>query len=180
MGWPTGEFALGARVVLAFWGHCLRRALHIERTMRQFVGFDEMLLCMAPVAVQRPILLGRTTERWVTRAAGWCAYAFPGVWRRRCLFRSLLVLDWARGLGIDTTLNVGMELGVARDQGHCWLSIGDKAFCEPFGWPGRYGELFHRCGNLQYWTSLAPDARAGEELHERDGAGARESCGCSG
>jgi hypothetical protein len=168
-------FAARARIGLSFLGHCLRRAFHIERTMAQFVSFDEMLLHMSPLAAHNSMPPEKAPEGWIFRAAEFCACLFPGVWRRRCLFRSLLVLDWARQLGVNPTLNVGVQLGPHRDQGHCWLSIGERPFCEPAGWPARYGILFHRSSNVQYWTRFAPDA-PGQEISiadsERRGRGA--------
>jgi len=147
------------RVLVSLFKHCLCRAFFIQRTILQCVSFDEMLVRLSPVAAREKVPV-RIPEGLVFRTADLCAYLLPWLWRRRCLFRSLLVLDWARRLGIDPTLNVGMELGLRQDQGHCWLSIGGRAFCEPGGWPTRYGTLFHRGGSLQHWTSLAPDARS--------------------
>ena len=169
------EFAAKAGVGLSFLGHCLRRAFHIERILVQFMSFDEMLLHMSPVAAHNSMPPEKAPEGWIFRTAEFCACLFPRVWRRRCLFRSLLVLDWARQLGINPTLNVGMQLGRHHDQGHCWLSIGERPFCEPGGWPGRYGILFHRSSHVQYWTRFAPDAQRQEIStadSERRGRGA--------
>ena len=153
----TGGLAERERVFSSFLGHCLRRALFVRRTMLQFVSFDEMLSRISPIAEREPMRPTQIPEGWIVRAAEWCACLFPRLWRRRCLFRSLLVLDWARQLGIDPVLNVGMELGPRRDQGHCWLSIGNRPFCEAGGWPKRYGVLFHRSCGLRHWTSLTPN-----------------------
>jgi len=141
---------------VSFGWHAFRRAFYIQRLMRRFVGFEEMLVRLYPLDANAvpPVAV---PEDSVLRVAESCAYLFPGLWHRRCLFRSLLVLDWAHRIGIDPTLNIGMELGLAREQGHCWLSLGERAFCEPGGWPRRYRTLFYRASGLQHWTSLAPD-----------------------
>lgn len=149
----------GVRVFLSFFRHCWRRGTYVERTIRQSASFEEMLLCMSPLAADTCHLAEKMPDGWIARTGEYCAYFFPRMWRRRCLFRSLLVLDWARRSGISPTLNVGMQLGPDRDQGHCWLSIGDRPFCESAGWPRQYGILFHRGNDVQYWTSLIPDAQ---------------------
>jgi hypothetical protein len=154
------DFVARLKIFLPFLGHCRRRAAYIARTMAQMVSFDRMLLCLSPLAGHVSLQVENTPDVWMARAAECCAWLIPRVWRRRCLFRSLLVLDWAHRSGIDATLNVGMSLGPQSEQGHCWLSIGGRPFCEPRGWPGGYGVLFHQSGNLQYWASLAPDAEA--------------------
>jgi hypothetical protein len=138
--------------------HCLRRAAYIERTIGRESSFEKMVWCLSPLAAQIRQEPGKTPEGWIARAAESCAYFFPRIWRRRCLFRSLLMLDWAHRLGVSPTLNVGMRLGPNRDQGHCWLSIGHTPFCEPAGWPEHYAVLFHRSGILQYWVSLASES----------------------
>jgi hypothetical protein len=148
-------------VLVAFCGYAVRRAFFIQRTMTRLVSFEDMLMRLCPVerhTGRPPDVPGGS----IFRVADWCAYVFPWLWRRRCLFRSLLVLDWAHRMGIDPTLNVGMELGLNREQGHCWLSIGGEVFCEPGGWPARYRTLFYRGHRLQHWTSLAPEVAAAE------------------
>lgn len=145
----------GATPLLSFAVHGLRRSLHVARTMRRFLAFDAMLLQLSPVAGRPYATPHSLDEAGVARIAECFAVCFPWLWKRRCLFRSLLVLDWARQRGLDPTLNVGMELGLHQDQGHCWLSLGDRPFCERIGWPGRYGALFHQSKDVHYWTSLA-------------------------
>jgi len=152
----------GIKTVLSFIRHCWRRGSHVERTIRRSASFEEMLLCLSPLAADACRLAEKTPEGWIARSGECCAYFFPRMWRRRCLFRSLLVWDWARRSGISPTLNVGMQLGPDRDQGHCWLSVGDRPFCETGGWPSQYGILFHRGNDVQYWTSLITDAQDSE------------------
>ena len=149
----------GIKAALSLFRHCWRRGTCVERTIRQSASFEEMLLCLSPLSAGTCHMAEKTPDAWIARTGECCAYFFPRMWRRRCLFRSLLVLDWARWSGISPTLNVGMQLGPDRDQGHCWLSIGDRPFCEPGGWPRRYGILFHRGNDVQYWTTLIHDAQ---------------------
>jgi hypothetical protein len=151
---------------LRFLLHCCRRAVHIERIMVRHVSFDCLLLSLHPISQNPPKSTELVPERWIAMAAECCACLFPGIWRRRCLFRSLLILDWAHPLGIDPILNVGMRLAPDSEHGHCWLSLANRAFCEPEGWPGRYGTLFHSDRNVQYWTTLAPAPGRLREIRE--------------
>jgi hypothetical protein len=154
----TDGLPQGARVLLSFWGHCLKRAFFVQRTMLRFLSFDDMLSSISPPATSELTLPEEIPQESIVHTAEFFAYLFPWIWRRRCLFRCLLVLDWARQRGIDPTLNVGVELGKQRDQGHCWLSVDGKPFCEIGGWPQRYGELFYESRKIQHWTGLAPNA----------------------
>ena len=160
----------GDRVVLSFIRHCWRRGIYVERTIRQSANFEEMLLRLSPLAAKTCHLAEKTPDGGIARIAECCAFIFPRMWRRRCLFRSLLVVDWAHRSGISPTLNVGMQLGPDWEQGHCWLSIGDRPFCESGGWPGRYGVLFHRGNDVQYWISLIPDAQGSKSKRGRSRA----------
>ena len=153
-----GLVAVRLRVLLSFLVHCARRAVGVERAMVRLLAFDEMLSRLSPLARRASARAETIPEGWIASVAEFYAYLFPRVWRRRCLFRSLLILDWARRVGLNPTLNVGMRLAPDRDQGHCWLSLGNRAFCEPGGgWPGRYGSLFHSDANVRYWAAVVQD-----------------------
>jgi hypothetical protein len=137
---------------VSFISHCARRAIFVQRIMCRRSGFDEMLSCLTPIAARTDAQ--SVPERWIYVTADVFARMFPWLWRRRCLFRSLLVLDWAHGLGMDPTLNVGIKLGEHRAHGHCWLSIGGQPFCEPGGWPKLYRKLFYQDNRIQHWATL--------------------------
>jgi len=161
-----------SRVFLSFLWHCLHRALLVRRLMLQIVSFDEMLFRLSPLAASQSTTPEQIPEGTIVILAELFSCLFPRLWRRRCLFRSLLILDWSRQHGIDPTLNVGVELGESRDQGHCWLSLDGRPFCESGGWPARYSVLFHQGRKIQHWTSLAPaspDTVASTEFLQQGG-----------
>jgi hypothetical protein len=160
LGRPVEEFAVRLRIVLLFLVHSCRRATWIESTMAHVLSFDEMLLRLSPVAARRLYPAESIPGRWVAATAELFACLFPRVWRRRCLFRSLLILDWAHRSGVHPTLNVGMHLESGRESGHCWLTVGNRPFCEPGDWSGRYGVLFYRRGDLQHWASTIPGTQS--------------------
>lgn len=152
-----GSAFMRFRLFFIFIVHCARRAFSVQRAMGSGVSFEHMTGCLSPLSGCVPLQERELPEVCITRASHFCAYLFPKVWRRRCLFRSLLVLDWAHRSGIDPTLNVGMRLDSLGEQGHCWLSIGGRPFCESGGWPGRYDTLMHREKGLQYWVAVVPE-----------------------
>ncbi len=155
-GEPQRYRMFASSVILRFLLHCWRRASFVGRTVARGAALEDMFDAMSSVSeTGRPVAL---PELAVTLAAELCAFAIPGVWRRRCLFRSLLLLDWAHRLGIRPRLNVGMQLGRSWDRGHCWLSLDEKPFCELRSRPNRYGSLFHRGGDISYWVQLVGDA----------------------
>jgi hypothetical protein len=126
--------------------------------MLRTLDFETMVQSLHATPGQPSAAPPALPERWMAGAAECCACLFPGLWRRRCLFRSLLIMDWAHQQGIAPTLNVGMRLAAATEQGHCWLSVGDRAFCESGGWPRDYTLPFHRGRNIAHWAILAPNA----------------------
>ena len=144
-------------LVLSFARHCMWRAVFVKRAIKRCKSFEEMVASLSPPAAAGSSSSEAIPEAWITGIGEFCAFLFPVLWGRRCLFRSLLILDWAHRRGIRPELNVGMQLGSDRDQGHCWLSRGDRLFCEAGGWPERYGALFHSGRGVSYWTALSEE-----------------------
>lgn len=144
-------------LLLLFVVHCARRARPIQRAMKKGASFECMMGYLSPLSGHGSLPEYELPEVYINRAGQFCAYLMPSVWRRRCLFRSLLILDWAHCLGIDPTFNVGMRLDPSGDQGHCWLSMGVRPFCESGGWPSQYDTLIHRDKGVQYWVTVVPD-----------------------
>lgn len=140
-----------------FVSHCCRRATHIRRVMRGETSFEAMLERLYPVNDREALSCELIPQWWFRMCADCCACVFPSMWRRRCLFRSLMILDWVHGIGIHATLNVGMNLGPDRDQGHCWLAIADRPFCELGGCPQPPGTVFHSGRDVRYWVCLGAD-----------------------
>jgi hypothetical protein len=141
-----------SNLFIGFVFHCARRALTIRRVIRGETSFEAMLARLSPAGVQGALSYEQVPQRWFCFCADGCARLFPSMWKRRCLFRSLIILDWVRRIGLQTMLNVGMKLGPGRDQGHCWLSIADRPFCEPGGYLGPYGTVFHCGRDVRYWV----------------------------
>jgi hypothetical protein len=128
--------------------------VRIRRVIRGETSFEAMLERLYPVNSRASLPYELVPQWWFGFCADGCARLFPSMWRRRCLFRSLMILDWVHRIGIQPTLNVGMRLNPERDQGHCWLSIADRPFCEPGGYLRPYGTVFHSGRDVRYWVSL--------------------------
>jgi len=141
-------------LLIRFVFHCHRRALHIRRVIRGETSFEAMLDRLYPVDGRVPLPYELVPQGWFRLCADWCARVFPSMWRRRCLFRSLMILDWAHRMGIHATLNVGMMLRTERDQGHCWLSIGERPFCELGDYLPPSGTVFHSGRDVCYWVCI--------------------------
>jgi len=123
--------------------------------IRGEAGFEAMLKRLYPAAdgaVSLPCEL--VPQGWFGFCADACARLFPSLWKRRCLFCSLIILDWSRRFGIHPTLNVGMRLNPERDRGHCWLSFAGQPFCEMEKqvWPGE--EAFYSGPEVRYWVCV--------------------------
>jgi Transglutaminase-like superfamily len=131
--------------------------------MVRHMDLNGLLAPLRPVAKDCCRLKGGIPERPVALAAECFAWLFPRIWRRRCLFRSLLILDWVRQFGLDPTLNVGMRFVALDARGHCWLSLDDHVFCGTEGWPGRHDVLlyFDKDKNVRYWGDFVLHSQRG-------------------
>lgn len=137
---------------VSFGWHAVCRASHVAAVIGEGGTVLQMMQRLSP-AVENP-------RQWMSQpclewALAWSAavfsWRFPSIYRRRCLFRSLLLLDWARGRSVQPTVNIGIFAEDRQTQGHCWLSFGLQVFCEPGGWPARYREPFGGDGGVANW-----------------------------
>lgn len=144
---------------IRFLSHCCRRAWYIRRVIREETSFEAMLERLYPAVDGRvPLSCNLIPQRWFGYCADRCACIFPSMWKRRCLFRCLMILDWAHRFGIHPTLNVGMRLKTERDSGHCWLSIADQPFCETEIQPWSCGTSFYSGPVVRYWVCMGEGA----------------------
>lgn len=158
---PAGAHLIAHCILfLDFAVHCLRRVGYIRRLIREEVGFEAMLERLPPVVEPGRSSSAIVPQQWIACCADGFARAFPSLWRRRCLFRSLIILDWAHRNGLCPMLNVGMRLQPGHDRGHCWLSLDNEVFCELGGRHQPNEASFHSGSGVRYWVTVAESSTA--------------------
>jgi len=145
----------------SFVRHCLRRAGEVRRVMAGESAIPQMAVRLGALRPGcRPVELSAAAQRRIAALAEACSWMHPSLWRRRCLFRSLIILDWARTMGLDPAMNIGMRFDGPSAQGHCWLSLNGACFCEARSWPGGYPIRFLGMPGATYWVGLKRAAPA--------------------
>lgn len=79
------------------------------------------------------------------------SFCMPKIKNRRCLFVSLLLLDWFRMKNIDPIINVGISNKRQEVAGHCWLSLMQKPFCELSTLSKNYKIVIGKTEEIIYW-----------------------------
>ena len=100
---------------------------------------------------KRIIPINAFNQNIIARIALFISSFHPSIWKRRCLFSSLLIMKWAHSKGLIPKLNIGMREGLKSMEGHAWLSLDGKPFCERSTLRENYPIRFSRSRKINYW-----------------------------
>ncbi|MCP4216184.1 MAG: lasso peptide biosynthesis B2 protein [bacterium] len=148
---------------LFFVGYSILNCFHVNRLVRSEEPLADIVAGLgrqnggpadtasSPLGEGTPTRGGSSFQRRIANIAFFFSIFFPSAWRRRCYFSSLLVMKWARSLGIAPKLNIGLRQGLSDMEGHAWLSIDGSPYCERTCLYENYTVTLSEKDNLVYW-----------------------------
>lgn len=89
-------------------------------------------------------------ETAIETVAKFVSWLFPSIRKRKCLYRSLLILCWSERFGLSPLLNVGLKFS-GPVQGHAWLTIGNRPFCDSSRLCAHYPSELATHGRVRFW-----------------------------
>ncbi len=116
--------------------------------MDKFSTFEEMIL--AASGQKNKSGYRAINERAIERVAQLFSWLFPSLAKRKCLFKSLLIMKWSEGYGMYPLLNIGMKFS-GRVQGHAWLTVDNLPFCDSSRLCEQYPHPLAGQGRIRYW-----------------------------
>jgi hypothetical protein len=93
----------------------------------------------------------KINEKAIEIVATIFSWLFPSVRKRKCLFRSLLILFWSERFGLSPLLNVGLKFQ-GQVQGHAWLTVGNSPFCDSSQLCVYYPHEMATQGKIRFWS----------------------------
>jgi len=94
--------------------------------------------------------VSRIDETAIEMVANFFSLLFPSIRKRKCLYRSLLILYWSDRFGLSPLLNVGLKFS-GQVQGHAWLTVANQPFCDSSRLCTHYPSELATQGRVRFW-----------------------------
>jgi len=138
-------------IVISFIKYAIFNSFQICKVIKGDISLAEIVDQINRVKRNHVTAIKTFTQKGIGNLAFFFSIFFPSIWGRNCFFSSLLIMKWSYSCGLTPKLNIGLRPDKGDIEGHAWLSLDNKTFCERTTLSENYTIKLSETEKLIFW-----------------------------